>query len=240
MSGTEDRIRKLLAMAEHPNSNPNEAAMAASRAAHLAAEHNLDLDELRRRGAAPKKEMMRGTGPSTLKRADIDAFGFLMTGCGKLYGAVPTFIVGPGSSVVGYYFSGQKHNVEMAIKWTEYLWESCKRANTEHARQTRYGTPRRREEARVSFRYAFGVTVLNRLMEKHREMTKPPAGTSDSRALAIAHQVVTEYNEAQAFVDSDPNVKPLKPRERRLQTQAFNAGAEAGKSASLHDQVGGS
>lgn len=238
MSGVADKIAKLLAMAEHPNSNPNEAAMAASRAASLAAEHNLDLEELRNRGAAPKKQFGKHTGPSTVKRADVEAFGFLMTGCGRLYGAVPTFIVTPGSSVLGYFFTGQEHNAKLAMKWTEYLWESCKRANTEHVRASNYGSAKKREEARYAFRYAFGVTVLNRLMEKYREMTKPPA-ESNSRALAIAHQVVSEWNEAQAILDEDAGIRPITTKQKTLRESAFRAGAEAGNRASLHDQVGG-
>lgn len=236
MSGVADKIAKLLAMAEHPNSNPNEAAMAASRAAMLAAEHNLDLEELRARGAAPKKQFGKFYSGLRVKKADIDAMGFLMTGCGRLYGAAPCFVTGHPSTV-GLYFAGQQHNAELAIKWVEYLWECCKRANTEHARQSRYGSSKVREEARKAFRYAFGVAVLNRMMEKHREMTKPPV-ESDSRALAIAHQVVTEFNEAKAFLDEDKNLKPVITKQTAMLTRAFRAGAEAGKKASLHDQVG--
>jgi len=238
MSGTEDRIRKLLAMAEHPNSNPNEAAMAASRAAQMAAEHNIDLEALRTRGDAPKKLMARYSGPSTLKRSDVDAFGFIMTGCGRLYGAAPCFTNTPSSSTLGYYFLGQEHNAKMAIKWAEYLWECCKRANTEHARQANYGSAKRREEARHSFRYAFGVTVLARLMEKHREMTKPPEGTSDSRALAIAHFLVAEFKEAEDLLRQDTNLRDMTSKQKALQQDAFTAGARAGKSVSIADQIG--
>jgi hypothetical protein len=117
-----DKIKKLLAMAHHPNSDPNEAANAAAMAAMLAAKHNIDLDALRDK---PPKEFLQDTLPWNYPPRDDQAIGYLINAVALMYGCKPFVVRGTTTRGVG--FIGQKHNVELCKSWATYLWDSCRR-----------------------------------------------------------------------------------------------------------------
>lgn len=56
LNSIKERIIKLLAMAEHPNSNQHEAAVAAQKAAELLHEYELGIEEVRGFQAQPEIE----------------------------------------------------------------------------------------------------------------------------------------------------------------------------------------
>src|SRR6478609_10948277 len=94
----EAKIAKLLALAERETTNPNEAANAAAFAASLAAQHNVDLENLRALGqAATTKTFTEMRGESIISPRDSQAFGVLMTSVSRLYGVYPLFLTGGGT-----------------------------------------------------------------------------------------------------------------------------------------------
>jgi hypothetical protein len=97
-------------------------------------------------------------------------------------------------------FKGQVHNVELAQSWFKYLWDSCKKANTEHARSESRGTFNERETARAVFRLHFCVAVANRLKEKYNAMRTQSGVVSGSTALVVAAWFDAERKEVELWL----------------------------------------
>jgi hypothetical protein len=228
-----DKIKKLLAMAHHPNSDPNEAAVAAAMAARLALQHNIDIDSLTEK--APK-EFVRDALDIDFPRRDDQARIWLMTAVAEMFGVKP-YNVNYGATRRVLYV-GQKHNTELAKSWTAYLWESCKRANTEHARRACYGSREAREEARSAFRFGFCLAVAKRIGQSVQEMKTQGVPESGSTALVVSAWFEQERREVEAWVKTNINASKGSTGTRVRGTQeARDAGLVAGAKVSLNKQL---
>lgn len=241
----EDKIAKLLALAERDTTNPHEAANAAAMAAELAARHNVDLENLRNLGqATTTKKFVEVRGVSKVLARDLQGFGMLMVSVSRLYGCYPVFMSYPGETTREYVISGQEHNAKLAVKWIEYLWTACKRANTEHARAQNYGSSKARDNARSAFRFSFCGQVAMRLTEKWRDLTKPVAERGPRQpgtALVVGDWLKQEEEEVRKWTHdkSSMGMKPLKTREVKNVSSAVQDGARAGREVSLNEQLEG-
>jgi hypothetical protein len=231
MSGSiVEKIRKLLAMANHPNSNPSEAANAAAFAASLAVAHNVDLDALADR---PAKVFGQVISSWHFTPGDQGAVWGMANWVSRLFGC-RAFVC--GKKYIS--FVGQKHNTDLAHSWMSYLWNSCLRANTEHARQSAYGSKVIRQQARENFRANYSVSVCERLKEKY-EALRATGPTSDSRALVVAAWFDAESREVTEWVDRTMRTGTFASRRTAAHLDsAAAAGREAGRRVGLHDQIG--
>ena len=237
MTDIADKLRKLLELAEHPNTNANEAANAAALAAKLSIMHNIELDSVRLK--SQNKEFVSVL--STWHYSPRDAAGVIVMSqwVAQLFGCK---ILLAGSSSRRYiWFYGQKHNVDMCNSWSKYLIDSCARANREHARDAKRATFAEREDARSAFRYAFNVAVATRLREKLEAMKKEGVqeGSSSGTALVVSNWFEQERKEVQEFIDNNVQIsnKTVSTRSVAIEGRAIAAGREAGNKVSLHDQV---
>jgi hypothetical protein len=230
-----DKIRKLMALA---GSNPNvhEAAAAAEMAASLAAKYNIDMDAVRLRSEKSFIESETG-GFSFSRRDEMGALQMAMWTC-RLFGCTVWYRT--FNSCRKAVISGQPHNVALAESWLEFLWNSCKRANREHAHAMSYPTFGEREKARQSFRLAFCSAVAKRLMEKVDSMKKQ--GVSGSTALVVTAWFDEEQREVAEFVaKKHPEMGNFKVRRpTTYERRAAEAGSDAGNRVSLAHQIGGS
>ena len=233
-----DKIRKLLAMAEHPNTNPAEAANAAAMAAALAAKHNIDLDAAR--GAGQSKTFIDAPPFAAVKwrRRDDTGVVIMTTWVARLFGC--TTVIHYNGDERWCAFKGQEHNIALAQSWFKYLWDSCKRANTEHAKSESHATFAERESARATFRMHFCVAVSNRLKQKYEAMRT--TGVSGSTALVVAAWFDTERREVEAWLkDKHPDMQDFTPKMPTVKDErAARAGDAAGNRVSLADQIGAS
>lgn len=230
-----DKLKKLLALAEHPNTNPHEAAAAAALAAELAAQHSIDLEALRVRG----KEF--GSAPVVqYSSRDEMAIGVMGAAVGKLYGCYGTLHRSAGAARGMFSYSGQPHNVAMAGTWLRYLWESCKRANREFA--VRSGNDRKKREiARRSFRWAFCDIVAKRLIEKLNELNaREMTASSDGRSIVVGSWLEQERQEIVLWLkEQGMGLEDLKPQKVTMSRNAMEAGHHAGQEVSLQEQIEG-
>ena len=233
MSGMDSKIAKLLAMAEHPNSNPEEAANAAAMAAALAAKYNIDLDSVRR--VEDTKTFRQDRSGWHTRYRDAEAVSLMGSWVGRVFGCkliIHTF----RRSQSWYSFTGQPHNTQLAHSWLEYLWTSCKRANTEHARLSNYGDKDIRQQARDNFRIHYAAAVARRLKQRFDAMQTD--GVSGSTALVVAAWFDQERKEVELWMEQNGEAAPpLKPRDVKLMLDAALAGKRAGEKVGLHDQI---
>ncbi len=109
-----DKIQKLLAMAEHPNSNENEAAVALEKAQALLLEHNLT-----------RADIFTGNGPDTpagigqLTRSETDGYIWKRSLVSVLASANLCSVVGAPSDKAWHLF-GNYDNVRAVIEM--YNW----------------------------------------------------------------------------------------------------------------------
>jgi hypothetical protein len=233
-----DKIRKLLAMAEHPNTNPAEAANAAAMAAALAAKHNIDLDAIRA-ASGQAKEFVDAPAFAGVKwrRRDDSGIMIVTSWVARLFGC--TTVIHSRGDERWCAFKGQVHNVELAQSWFKYLWDSCKKANTEHARSESRGTFNERETARAVFRLHFCVAVANRLKEKYNAMRTQPGVVSGSTALVVAAWFDAERKEVELWLkEKHPDMAQFAPKPpTQRDSTAAAAGDAAGRRVSLADQI---
>lgn len=249
------KIQKLMAMADHVGSNPNEAAAAAAMAARLAAKHNIDLDAVRT--ADQPKTFARLYTEIKVPMRDEQAFYFLCNAVAKTYGCVGGHFIFSGS--IEPVFVGQPHNTGMAKSWFQYLWDACKLANRIHAREQNYGSHARREQARSAFRYGFCKAVSERM---HELLMATMAQTHTSThtggtALVVGAWFESERRDVAQWMADDaaaraeryraenPNAVAVKVRASRGRTMAGvaplagaqRAGTDAGNRVSLNKQI---
>lgn len=251
-----DKIRKLMALADHPATNPNEAAAAAAAAARLAVQHNIDLDAINK-ASNTEKTFHRHYTSINVPLRDEQGFHALVDAVAKMYGCVGRHLrMGVNLQPV---FVGQPQNTSLSESWFGYIWDSCKRCNREHAREQNYGSHARREEARSAFRYGFCTTVAERL---HSLLMATMAETHQSNhtggtALVVGSWFEAEQREVAQWIRDDAdarqaryaaaNPNPVATKVRRSRPRymkevsslalAERAGADAGSRLSLNKQV---
>lgn len=237
-SAIEARLTKLLAMADHTATNPHEAANAAAMAAAMAAQHGIDLEELRRKTGDGGTRPVHELSTWHFRRVHADAVWIISVWSGRLFGTVPMFFDVPESSTSKVAFFGKPHAVKLTHSWVDYIWRNCLEANTAHAREQEYGSSAAREEARGHFRKAYCIAVGSRLREKWESMHTQSVQQSDGRSIVLVHHLTQELSEAQQFLNSlklGEKIKPLDDWDGNH--RAAEAAWEAGRKLGLEDQI---
>jgi nucleotide-binding universal stress UspA family protein len=241
MSGNiNDKIRKLMALADHPGTGPEESAAAAGMAAALALKYNIDLAAAHAadQAEAQAKNFTRGDAAVTAPGGNRAALMHLASGVAALYGC--RFVVWQDqTSKCGFSFVGQPHNVAMAGTWLKYLWEACKRADTAHRRGRVFAVKGDEYRASMSFRLYFSAEVNRRLADKLASMRRGDDTGGAGTALMVVNWFEQERKEVAAWMAENMKLKAAKTAKKRaLDSTAASAGHEQGKRASLNDQIG--
>ena len=228
------KIAKLLALAEHPNTSPTEAANAAAMAAELALKYNIDTDSVRQ--SEIPKQFVKDLSQWHSRSRDIDAVSLMGGWVAKMFGCKLLIHAFKGDAF--YSFSGQPHNVALSHSWLHYLWQSCLKANTEFAKGRAYGDARIRQQARDNFRLHFSAAVATRLIQRLDQMRSQ--GVSGSTALVVQNWFDQEHREVSVWVEqNNDKIVEHKPREIKQLLDAALAGHAAGNRVGLQDQVSG-
>lgn len=240
MTPMEERLAKLMAMADHKDTNPNEAANAAAAAARLAAQHGIDLEELRTKSVSGGFMIMRSTWH--FRKSEDVAVWPIVSWIARLFGTHCHFNEMPEEPNVGYVlFMGKKHAVELSHSWTKYLWESNKAAGRAHAAAMNYGSKEARQAARRDFRAHFSIQVAMRLREKLQAMSSDNLNTSDGRALTVVNHLEAEARAAEEWSKTQGwelrEKTGIANRMPNFDTLAVFAGADAGRKVGLEDQI---
>ena len=220
ISDVRDRIAKLLAMAEHPNSNEHEAATAAEMAQRLLLQHNLSRADLATGDT---------TGPAGVGKLDIiEAVGYTW----KRY-LLHTLAVTNLCETVGDTHANTSHlfgtydNVQAVVEMYRWLVPQLEDIGARSwARYKRDGTGR--ESART-WKHGFFMGAIKAIYEK----MKP---TIDEFASGPGHAIVP-YN-TQLVKDAVRRVYPYtgKSRSSSRSYDGYAAGRQAGGNITLRPQ----
>ena len=244
MSKMFSRIQKLMRLAADPAATPEEAATAAAMAAELSIRYNIDLADVTNDEHA-EKHFEQGTANPKLKvyGRDRKAFTFLTSAISKLYGCQDFVRTRKDKSFAQFVFIGQKHNIEMAETWTDYLWQSCLRANRQFNKtdeRRKHMNAAEKYKADGNFRYHFAWIVYGRLKAKFEELNQQGAKDSEgtSTALAVSTWYEQERKELTAWIAQHMNLRKARAtRSMKIDVLAANAGREAGQRVSLDAQI---
>lgn len=237
-----EKLVKILALANHPETSPEEAAAAAAMAAELAVKYNIDLGTIKEVGQQEKKEFKRSEWTKVkASPRDRQAALYLQSGINDLYAVQGIVTWYPPSN--RFSFVGQPHNTLLATHWFEYLWDCCVRATKEYNKKRSYMSTKEKSKAEQSFRLYFCAAVQRRLFAKRQQMmqqgVKDGEG-STSTALVVVNWYEQERKELRAWMEQNFSGKTVHSRKKELDRLAAVAGQDAGKRVSLDDQVGGS
>lgn len=239
MSTMNEKIRKLMALATHAGTSPEEASAAAAMAAELALKYNIDLEATQAASAPQAKVFEEGEIELWITAQYRQCLINLSAGIADLYGC-KTVIHSVNHAKYGIKFIGQPHNVALCNSWLKYLWDSCQRANVSYNKTRSYDSAAASYRAAVTFRLHFSSEVYRRLRDKLEAMRRgdaPGTGT----ALVVVNWYEAEKKEvAQWMADNMKLGKMAKTRGIRIDGAAAVAGHQAGQRASLADQVGSS
>lgn len=224
MKGTEkiiDRIKKLLAMAEHAGSNEHEATIAMERAYKLMAKHNIDRSEVN-----DNDEVEEVNGNSfTRKRGGPWARG-VCHGIAALY-FCEYYYRGGKQRTDTHSFVGTEGNVAIAQMVSNYVMDMI----DGEAKRTAVSTPfETKTQYLNSFRNMASQRIKTRCFEmvaeaKAGEM-KDETGTTNLPALLSVY----EQHQTQAQEWMKENVAGLRTKAMRSRSTS-SAGASAGLSA---------
>lgn len=240
MSDMNEKIRKLLALANHPGTGAAESAAAAAMAADLALKYNIELSQINKMASnAQAKNFARGNPTVEVHGIHRTALINLARGIADLYGC-QFLIYKVKSSRASIGFVGQDHNVAMADTWLDYLWAACRNTNSVYNKGQTYATTIDARRANISFRLHFAMEVRNRLAEKLASMRRgETAGTGT--ALMVVNWFETEKKEVQLWMDANLRLgKASTTRKREIDYNAAMAGYRAGQTTGLDDQIGAS
>jgi hypothetical protein len=237
MDKISEKIRKLMALADHPGTSTEEASAAAGMAAELALKYNLDLDAAVA-GGKDRQSKNFECRPNTIvvSPRDRQALSWLANPIGNLYGC-QSVIMHPGYCKYSIAFIGQAHNIALCESWLKYLWNSCQRANKDYNKQREFGSAKEAYIAKATFRRHFANEVYNRLGEKLASMRRGEAASTGT-ALMVVAWYDEEKKEVQAWMQANMKTKQSRNHSRRADAGAAHAGQQAGKAASLSDQIG--
>jgi len=156
-----ERIRKLLALADN-NPSPEEAALAASKAAELALEYGLEIDRIREeRGEKPlppewfylDEELISDphawVGSLAEAICEANACRFVFINCGAL-----------GWRLGGV---GRKDAQDIVRLTYAYISESLRRTQRQYIMRAQLGSAKARREYRYSYRMGYSLTVSKRI-----------------------------------------------------------------------------
>lgn len=232
MSTMNEKIRKLMALADHPGTGAEESAAAAAMAAELALKYNIDL-ALARHVAEPK-QFERGAAAVTAAGGNRAALLWLAGAVANLYGS-KNLVWQNHTSKCGIDFIGQPHNVAMCDSWMRYLWGACKKSDTAFRKSQIYASKPDEYRASMSFRLHFAITVANRLADKLASLKRGEAAGTGT-ALMVVAWFETEKKEVAEWMAANLKTKTAKVASRRaMDSDASTAGREAGRNASLAD-----
>jgi hypothetical protein len=236
MSSTADKIRKLMALANHEGTSPEEASAAAAMAAELALKYNIDLEAALAAGSAEAKVFGIGDIELWVPAQYRQVLIHFQAGIAALYGCKAT-ISHIGHAKYGIKFVGQDHNVALCNSWLKYLWDSCAKSNATYNKTRSYASAAEGYRASVTFRLHFAAEVHGRLSEKLASMRRGEA--SAGTALVVVAWYDAEKQEVAKWMDDNLKMgKPTTSRAIKIDVRAAVAGNEAGKRTSLADQIG--
>jgi hypothetical protein len=236
-SSMNEKIRKLMALADSSGATPAEAANAAAMAAELALKYNIDIAEACKSEQPKPKEFTFGEYAIKTNPRDRKAGIHLAHGVAELYAVKPLISALKGRTEHHFMFVGQAHNVELASSWLKYLWNSMLRSNKEYNKskigRATYGSD-------GSFRLMFAYAVETRLHDKYAAIQQQ--GVSETgTALVVVNWYEQERKAVQEWIDQTlgENKRELRSRASNLDGHAANAGYKAGKQVGLDDQLAG-
>ena len=237
MSDFSEKIRKLMAMADHPETNPHEAANAAAMAAELALKYNIDIDQIKVDAAPKRKSFTAGEHAIKVSARDRQAALLLCSGIAKLYG---TCLLTSWRSPYNYIrFVGQEHNVLLSNTWAKYLWTACQRSTKEYCKTRLFFDNKERYRAEQTFYLQFSNEVYLRLCAKLEAM-KQQGVSSTGTALVVVNWYEQERKEVQQWMNDNMSLgKPTASKPKRLDADAARAGYAAGKRVGLDEQLTG-
>lgn len=181
MSDIEDKIRKLLALAQ--SANENEAALAAEKAAELALKHNIDLLEFQTQPPEYIDDQMY-----TSKKNELWVMK-IMQSVAKLNACKFYYISYRGTCK--YRLVGRPQQIRMATEIGQYLLTTVKRLNTE-AWQASGLDPSIRKDYRKSFRIGCASRLEQRLLQRLADLKHKNNTIPNTKALVVMNYFVAE------------------------------------------------
>lgn len=209
---TQDKIRKLLALAADPSAAPNEAETAARQAAKLMAKHDISLADLDEAELKAQWDMTsvyaQGCRPGKKNAKEVPGWIGIIAWGVKLYTRTRCF-----TQYGQVKFSGPREDVELA-KWLhELLLHACYKASN--------GLPLGEANA---FRNGFAGVVQARLKAMADARDASDAEDQVGTALVVIHTKRAEAMDEAFGRDSTG---------RKTQYKITNAGREAGAKVNI-------
>jgi hypothetical protein len=232
-----ERIKKLLAMAEHAGTNENEAANAAEKAMALLAAHNLTMDEIRRHAKSSDYGWH-----GQLETGSYLWMNILMGGCAKMYfcGHLVTVRKVPGtksSTREVHLFIGEKHNVVVAQLMSTYLVATIKRLAAKGSK----GIPRNELGKYKQTFYLAAALRLNRRMRERAEEAMAKGVNVDGCNLPALRPLYVEATERFEEWCTSHGIKlqgkEIDLQRRYIHPEGARDGQQAGQDISLEPQV---
>lgn len=221
------KIKKLLAMAEHENSNPNEAARAASMAAKMMAEYQID------RADVIKAELKRGGGVMDSPISDMEyaAWPVWMQGLAictaQLFECQVTFERGSSGRKKRIKLMGYEADVQMVQWMYEYLHDELLRLAKKAMKTSVSGAHGSTVKA------SFLTGAVNTIRERFDEIVaeRKAAYASSGTSLMVVKQEAIKEKYGMAKYSK-------KSSRTRADRDAYQAGVEAGKNVNINRPLG--
>lgn len=223
-----DRIQKLLAMAAD-TSSPQEAAIAARRAAAMLRDHQLDEADVLIPAMERGERMSTATTGRKCQRKASTWQGQTVFQIGRLMGCVVNWVWEGEYKKIR--FSGETDDVKVAVWMTTYLFDVLDRL----AKQEKRNHPALTRKDVISFRHGFTSGLALQVNAILAERAKIEAqAVSGSRELALINKF--------ALVEEHFGRQTSSQSKRSYDVSglvAFNEGVKQGERVSLNRQIEG-
>ena len=237
MTAVDDKIRKLMALANHPGTGAAEAATAAAMAAELALKYNLDLAAVQEATPEQRKTFKHGDYATSALPRDKAAHMLLARGVADLYGCKFLILTMHNSNKIK--FVGQEHNIMLCNSWLQYLMTAMSKSTAAYLKTRMFSDNKEKYRADGQFRLMFAHEVRQRLAEKLEQMRRHGVSGSTGTAIMVVNWYDQERKEVQAWLDQ--NMGKLRQSNTRkksiVDVHAATHGVMAGKQVSLSDQI---
>jgi len=224
-----ERIRKLLALADN-NPSPEEAALAASKAAELALEYGLELDKIREsKGEAPlppswfhlddeyASEPHEWLGQLAVTICEANGCRFIWMN----HGAHGWRLGGAGRQ--------ESHDV-VRLSYA-YITESMRRTQRQYIVKANLGSAKARREYRYAYRMGYSLTVAKRIKTWADGLK---AQASKNALVLYRGDQLTVVDE---FIKSTVETHNIERKAKPIVTDAYHAGVRDGAEVSVNRQM---
>jgi hypothetical protein len=226
-----ERVKKLLAMAEHAGSNEHEAASAAEKAMALLAAHNMTMADVKKHAKAGEYGLFGQvpTGSHAWVR-------LVMNGCAKMYfcGYLYSTRKVPGTKTStrdNHMFVGEKHNVVVAQLMSAYLVATVKRLATTGAKTV---PAKEVGQYKATFCFMAALRLVRRMAERVEEASEKGIVSEGRNLYLQAQDRFAEWMLGQGIKSKS---RELSMKNRAVHSQGASDGYKAGDSISLDPQV---